>query len=98
MKAKLFGGITLVAMLALALPGHSADTTSIFETLDTLKEHTILYVAVKESGEVTTLKGQGAYTLFAPTDVAFKKLDDETIKKIATDKATVQQLLKSHLV
>src|SRR5262245_29156345 len=38
------------------------------------------------------------YTLFAPSDAAFKKLDDDTIRKIATDTATVKRLIRAHLV
>ncbi len=62
-----------------------------------MKDHTILFVAVTEAKDGATLKGQGPYTLFAPTDAAFKKLDDATIKKLATDKDIVKTLLRAHL-
>jgi uncharacterized surface protein with fasciclin (FAS1) repeats len=102
MKGNLFAGVALAALAGLFASGHApapaSDATSIYETLATMKEHTILYVGVKEADEIKTLKGTGPFTLFAPTDAAFKKLDDATIKTIATDKAAVKKLLRAHLV
>jgi uncharacterized surface protein with fasciclin (FAS1) repeats len=101
MKVRLFAGVVLAAVLGGVLPGTRApasDTSSIYDTLALMKDHSVLFVAVTEAKEVGTLKGPGPFTLFAPTDAAFKKLDAATIKKIATDKETVKQLLRSHLM
>jgi uncharacterized surface protein with fasciclin (FAS1) repeats len=38
------------------------------------KDHTTLVAAVKAAGLVTTLKGPGPFTVFAPTNAAFDKL------------------------
>ncbi len=99
MKVKLFATVALAALIGLALPGSTpaADTSSIYDNLLLMKEHSVLLVAVTEVKEEKTLKTEGPYTLFAPTDAAFKKLDSATIKKIATDKETVKQLLRAHL-
>src|SRR4051812_33966512 len=100
MKARLLAAALLAALLGLALPGRTpaADTASIYNTLALMKGHAILYVAVTEAKEVAALKGDAQYTLFAPTDEAFKKLDDATIKKIASDNDAVRQMLRAHLV
>jgi uncharacterized surface protein with fasciclin (FAS1) repeats len=100
MKRKLIPVVGLAAIMGLLQPAVSpaADSVSIYDTLLTMKEHTILTVAVTEAKEVATLNGDGPYTLFAPTDAAFKKLDDATIKKIATDKAAVRKLLRTHVM
>ncbi len=100
MKARLFATALLAALLGFALPGRTpaSDTASIYDTLALMKNHTILFVAVTEAKEVAALKGDTQHTLFAPTDEAFKKLDDATIKKIASDKDTVRQMLHAHLV
>jgi uncharacterized surface protein with fasciclin (FAS1) repeats len=96
----MFAVALLAALIGVALPERApaSDTGSIYDTLALMKDHTILFVAVTEGREVAALKGDGQYTLFAPTDEAFKKLDDATIKKIASDKDTVRQLLHAHLV
>ncbi len=100
MKVRLFAAGALAVLIGLVAPrsGPAADTSSIYETLKLMPNHSVLYVAVTEAKETDTLKGDGQYTLFAPTDTAFKTLDDPTIKKIATDRETVKQLLRSHLI
>lgn len=45
-------------------------------------DHTTLVRAVKTAGLVETLKGKGPFTVFAPTDVAFKKLPSNTLKTL----------------
>src|ERR671913_1752205 len=45
------------------------------------KDHTTLVAAVKAAGLVDTLKGPGPFTVFAPTDAAFKKLPAGTGEK-----------------
>ncbi len=93
MKTRLFAAVALAALLGLALPtpAPAVDVSSIYNTLALMKEHSILYVAVTEAKETAALKGDGMFTLFAPTDAAFKALDAATIKKIAGNKAAVQQ-------
>jgi uncharacterized surface protein with fasciclin (FAS1) repeats len=118
MKAKLVAAAVVAAAVGVAPgPAPASDVASIFDTLATMKELTILYVGIKEAGEATTLSGKsdrgddprpaGAapkkaepelYTLFAPSDAAFKKLDDATIKTLATDKAAVKRFIRAHLV
>jgi uncharacterized surface protein with fasciclin (FAS1) repeats len=102
MRVRLYAAVTLAALIGLVLPrsGPAADSSSIYETLERMDNHSVLYVAVTEAKETSRLKATGdvKYTLFAPTDAAFKKLDDATIKKIASDKETVKQLLLTHMV
>ena len=100
MKVRLFAAGTLAVLIGLVAPrsGPASDTASIYETLKLMQNHTVLFVATTEAKETEALKGEGQYTLFAPTDTAFKKLDDATIKKIASDRDMVKQLLRSHLV
>ena len=96
MRAK----VLAILVLAVFAPGRAlaSDSPSIYEALAAMKTHTILHTAVKEAGEIATLKGSGQYTLFAPTDAAFKAINGNLLKKIATDKATVKALLSAHLV
>jgi uncharacterized surface protein with fasciclin (FAS1) repeats len=99
MRAKLFTTVALVGAVALGgVPAPASDVGSIYDTLALMKDHTVLTVAIKEADEVANLKGQEQYTLFAPTDAAFKKLDEATIKSLATDKAAVKRFVRAHVV
>ena len=100
MKTRLLAAVTLAALVGVALPGltPAADRPSIYETLASRKEHSVLLVAVAEAKEDKALKGEGPYTLFAPTDAAFRALGDAAIKKLARDKDAAKQLLRAHLV
>lgn len=62
------------------------------------KSHTLLLTAVKEAGLVDTLKGKGPFTVFAPTDDAFKALGEDTIKKVMADKDLLKKILLAHVI
>ncbi len=96
LKTKVIGLVLLAACIGLTIPARAADSSSIYETLFASKDHTIFAIAVKEAGEVQTLKTAGPFTLFAPTDAAFKKLDDATIGSIATKRDVVKRLVRAH--
>jgi len=46
------------------------------------KDHTTLVAAVKAAGLVSTLKGEGPFTVFAPTNAAFDKLPKGTVETL----------------
>ena len=64
------------------------------------KDHTTLVAAVKAAGLVPTLKGKGPFTVFAPTDAAFKKLPAGTVETLVKpeSKATLTKILTYHVV
>ena len=55
---------------------------NIVENAVNSKDHTTLVAAVKAAGLVDTLKGEGPFTVFAPTNAAFEKLPDGTVDKL----------------
>jgi uncharacterized surface protein with fasciclin (FAS1) repeats len=57
-----------------------------------------LMAAVKAAGLVETLKGAGPFTVFAPTDEAFKKLPAGTVEALLKDKAKLTAILTYHVV
>lgn len=59
-----------------------------------------LVAAVKAAGLVETLKGDGPFTVFAPTDDAFKKLPEGTVEELlkAENLAKLQAILTYHVV
>ena len=59
-----------------------------------------LVAAVKAAGLVDTLKGKGPFTVFAPTDAAFKKLPAGTVESLLKpeNKEKLVSILTYHVV
>ncbi len=100
MMSKLIASFAfLAASLALAAsPARAADEKTIAEIVAGSKDHTILLALVKEAGLAETLSSKGEWTVFAPTDAAFKKIDAETLKKVQGDKELLKKILLAHAV
>jgi uncharacterized surface protein with fasciclin (FAS1) repeats len=64
------------------------------------KDHTTLVAAVKAAGLVDTLSGPGPFTVFAPTNDAFKKLPAGTVDTLLKpeNKKTLTNVLTYHVV
>jgi uncharacterized surface protein with fasciclin (FAS1) repeats len=64
------------------------------------KDHTTLVAAVKAAGLVETLKGEGPFTVFAPTNTAFSKLPAGTVESLLQpqNKAQLASVLTYHVV
>ena len=64
------------------------------------KDHTTLVAAVKAADLVTTLKGKGPFTVFAPTNAAFDKLPKGTVESLLKpeNKAQLSKILTYHVV
>ena len=63
-------------------------------------DHTTLVAAVKAADLVTTLKGKGPFTVFAPTNAAFGKLPAGTVDGLLKpeSKAQLAKILTYHVV
>jgi uncharacterized surface protein with fasciclin (FAS1) repeats len=57
-----------------------------------------LAAAVTAAGLVDTLKGPGPFTVFAPTDEAFKKLPAGTVEALLKDIPKLTGILTYHVV
>lgn len=57
-----------------------------------------LVAAVKAAGLVETLKGQGPFTVFAPTDEAFAKIPAADLEALLADKEKLTAVLTYHVV
>jgi len=73
---------------------------NIVENAVNSKDHTTLVAAVKAAGLVDTLEGPGPFTVFAPTNEAFKKLPAGTVDNLLKpeNKAQLQAVLTYHVV
>jgi uncharacterized surface protein with fasciclin (FAS1) repeats len=63
-------------------------------------DHTTLVAAVKAAGLVETLKGEGPFTVFAPTNEAFNKLPKGTVESLLKpeNKGKLTSVLTYHVV
>ena len=63
-------------------------------------DHSTLVAAIKAADLVTTLKGAGPFTVFAPTNAAFDKLPAGTMESLLKpeNKAQLQKILTYHVV
>lgn len=64
------------------------------------KDHTTLVAAVKAAGLVPTLESKGPFTVFAPTNEAFKKLPKGTVQTLLKpeNKDKLKSILTYHVV
>jgi LPXTG-motif cell wall-anchored protein len=53
---------------------------------------------LETAGLVSVLKGQGPFTVFAPTDDAFAQISPESLEALKEDPAKLEALLKYHVV
>ncbi|MCU0960613.1 MAG: fasciclin domain-containing protein [Pirellulaceae bacterium] len=81
--ARLFAGLMIGAVvLTLSAKNVRADETSdktIVEIAAANDSFKTLVAAVKAAGLVETLSGKGPFTVFAPTDEAFKKVPEKVL-------------------
>src|SRR5512134_1322335 len=95
---------SMVALLATAAFGTSVkaspDTKDIVDTAVAAGSFTTLAAALTAAGLVDTLKGKGPFTVFAPTDDAFRKLPAGTVESLLKpeNKAKLVRLLTYHVV
>lgn len=77
-----------------------AQTKDVVDIAIGSADHTTLVAAVKAADLVTTLKGTGPFTVFAPTNAAFDKLPAGTVAILLKpeNKAQLARILTYHVV
>jgi uncharacterized surface protein with fasciclin (FAS1) repeats len=110
MNKQLVAAITLAGFGALAGAAYAANpmvggaamfpNKNIVQNAINSKDHTTLVAAVKAAGLVDTLEGKGPFTVFAPTNDAFKKLPAGTVDALLKpeNKEKLATILKCHVV
>jgi len=78
----------------------AAETKNIVDTAVAAGSFKTLAAALGAAGLVDTLKGDGPFTVFAPTDEAFAKLPEGTVEKLLKpeNKAMLVDILTYHVV
>jgi uncharacterized surface protein with fasciclin (FAS1) repeats len=93
--------LALAAASTLALLGACATTpepTTITDTAARTPQLSTLTKLLTEAGLADTLRGAGPFTVFAPTDEAFKALPAATLQQLASDKERLRAVLSYHVV
>jgi uncharacterized surface protein with fasciclin (FAS1) repeats len=88
----------LIAGTALGLAASVASAADIVDIAVANGNFKTLVKAVQEAGLVDTLKGEGPFTVFAPTDEAFAKLPPGALQGLLKDKTKLAQVLTYHVV
>ena len=91
-------GVIHVIDTVLLPPAEEAMAKDIVDTAIANGSFTTLVAAVQAAGLVDTLKGAGPFTVFAPTDEAFKKLPAGTVEALLKDPAKLKDILLYHVV
>jgi len=87
-------------LCALVLGSSRAKADDIVDVAAAAPNFKTLVAAVKAAGLVDTLKGDGPFTVFAPTDAAFAKLPKGTVESLLKpeNKAKLVAILTYHVV
>jgi transforming growth factor-beta-induced protein len=102
MFKKLLPIITVVALLvtgvatAFAAPARQADQTIVDIAVNDGR-FTTLVTALQAANLVDTLKGEGPFTVFAPTDEAFAALPEGTIEALLANIPALTDVLTYHV-
>jgi|TARA_B110000116_G_scaffold267365_2_gene279578 uncharacterized surface protein with fasciclin (FAS1) repeats len=94
---KRFAYTLAIATLALVTPMQAAEK-DIVDTAVEAGSFTTLAAALEAAGLVDTLKGDGPFTVFAPTDEAFAKLPAGTVESLLKDIPALTAILTYHVV
>jgi uncharacterized surface protein with fasciclin (FAS1) repeats len=93
MTAIVAATISLLSMVA-------AQAADVVDTIAATPNLTTLSAAIKAAGIGDTLKGKGPFTVFAPTDDAFKRLPANTMANLMKpeNKEQLVKLLTFHVL
>ncbi|MDB4055690.1 fasciclin domain-containing protein [Akkermansiaceae bacterium] len=92
-------GLTVLVTPAMA-DHHKGDKKDIVETAVANGSFKTLAAALGAAGLVDTMKGEGPFTVFAPTDAAFAKLPKGTVESLLKpeNKSKLIDILTYHVV
>lgn len=101
-------GLATLTLAAVGVPVAYAGSCSVHQAKGQAKDivdtavhagqFTTLVKAVQAAGLVDTLKSEGPFTVFAPTDAAFAKLPEGTVAALLNDLPKLRAVLKYHVV
>jgi uncharacterized surface protein with fasciclin (FAS1) repeats len=92
--------LLVAALVSLSLGTAAASPRDIVETAEETGTFKTLLAAADKAGVLAKLKGEGPYTLLAPTDDAFARLDPGVVDRLMQpeSKADLAALLEHHII
>jgi uncharacterized surface protein with fasciclin (FAS1) repeats len=87
-----------LAITALSLAAFGVQAKDIVDTAVAAGQFKTLAAALEKADLVSTLKGKGPFTVFAPTDAAFAKVPKADLDALLADKAKLTAVLTYHVV
>jgi uncharacterized surface protein with fasciclin (FAS1) repeats len=105
-NSKVFAVIAIMMVLAFLISltpmvlayGHGSHEPDVLDVALEADDFTILVKAVIEADLVAALKGDGPFTVFAPTDAAFAALPDGVLEGLLNNKKQLANVLLYHVV
>ncbi|MDB5871306.1 MAG: hypothetical protein JWQ07_748 [Ramlibacter sp.] len=98
MKHRLFALVPLAALVAACATQQVAAPVSVADTIARDPQLSTLNGLVQQAGMADTLKAAGPYTMFAPTNDAFKAVPAKTMDELAHDPARLKDVLSYHVL
>jgi len=77
---------------------HTVPTKNIVDTVNVAGNFATFAAGIKAAGLTETLAGQGPFTVFAPTEEAFKKLPAGAVDALLKDKAKLKAVWNYHMI
>ncbi len=95
-----FRVLTAAALLLLALAGCATAPApaNIVDTAARTPQLSTLSKLINDAGLADTLRGSGPFTVFAPTDDAFKTVPAKTMAELAGNKDLLKSVLSYHVL
>jgi uncharacterized surface protein with fasciclin (FAS1) repeats len=95
---KQFFALAFGAMSFVATAASAQAKADIVDTAVAAGNFKTLATALQAADLVKTLKGDGPFTVFAPTDAAFAKIPKDQLDALLKDKAKLTSVLTYHVV
>jgi uncharacterized surface protein with fasciclin (FAS1) repeats len=92
--------LACAAVIALTVAGCATTPapTTIADTAARTPQLSTLSKLITDAGLADTLRGPGPYTVFAPSDEAFKAVPAKTLADLAKDKELLKSVLTYHVL
>ena len=91
-------GVCLAGSNSMDASKEESSAADIVDTAVAAGNFQTLVSAVEAAGLVDTLKGEGPFTVFAPTDVAFAKIPQEQLESLLENKTQLTAVLTYHVI
>lgn len=92
-SASLLVGVCMGASNSIAVPNMPPSDKNIVDTAMAAGNFNTLVAALQTAGLEDTLNGNGPFTVFAPTDVAFAKIPADKLNALKANKTQLTTVL-----